>query len=366
MTRRAWPLASAGAALAALAALAVQAKPARAQEVQIRSRAAEITLTGRVHLQWNSSSVADEISNEFLIRRARLTAEVEVNDWISGKVQPDYGEGKVSLKDAYVRLTFDPSFRATLGQFKRPFDLFELTSSTKILVIERAGGVRGVDACSGPGGVCSYSRLTEKLGFADRDIGVMLDGALGGDGAWSYRVSVTNGTGANADEENDLKSFSGRLEFRPLEKLKLGANAAAHDFVNEAGPTPDDDYAYAYGGDVEYGSFREGLHVQAGLVAGDNWKNLVPTDPSSFLTGQAIAAFKVPVRNRLIEAVEPVGRVSWADPDTDASDDDGWLLTPGLVLFFKDRNKFAVNLDIWLPAVGGTEYSLKAQSYLHF
>ena len=55
-------------------------------------------------------------------------------------------------EDAYVRLTFGSGFRATIGQFKRPFDVFELTSSTQTLVIERAGGVDGVSACAGPGG----------------------------------------------------------------------------------------------------------------------------------------------------------------------------------------------------------------------
>ncbi len=64
--------------------------------------------------------------------------------------------------------------------------------------------------------------------------------------------------------------------------------------------------------------------------------------------------------------VEPVGRVSWGDPDTDVSDDHGWLFTPGFVVYFSGRNKIGLNLDIWSPATGDSETSLKAQAYLHF
>ncbi len=351
-------LATAAFVLAALA-------PDAVAQVTIDSRATEITLTGRVHLQWNSTSVDDVLSNEFLIRRARLTAEVEINDWISGKVQPDFGEGEISLKDAYLRLAFDPAFRATIGQFKRPFDLFELTSSTKILVIERAGGVRGVDACSGPGGVCSYSRLTEKLNYADRDIGVMVDGSFA-DG-WQYMASVTNGVGSNDEEENDTKSYTGRLAFQPIRDLAVAGHVGVHDYVDTI-PSPSNEYAVAFGGDLEWGNYDSGLHVQAGLTVGDNWLNLdAAGDPTTFVTAQGIVTYKIPVNNsRLLQAVEPVGRISWGDPDTDLDDDEGLLLTPGFVVFFSGRNKFAVNVDIWSPSTGDTEYSIKAQSYLHF
>jgi len=347
----------------ALAAVPFLAAASLAQ-VKIESRALEIDITGRLHTQWNTTSVDGPISNEFLIRRARLTAEVKISDLVSGKIQPDYGEGELSLKDAYVRLSFDPGFRATLGQFKRPFDLFELTSSTQILVIERAGGVRGLDTCPGPGGICSFSRFTEKLQYSDRDIGVMVDGAVAE--GWQYMFSVTNGTGADAADENGAKSFTGRLEFSPIADLTVAANVAAHDYENEL--DVDSDYATAFGGDLEWGDFNEGLHIQAGVVAGDNWRNLSETgDPSTFLTAQGIVTYKIPLTGvRFLEAIEPVGRVSWGDPDDDADDDEGVLLTPGIVAFFSGRNKIAANADIWTPAQGDTEVSFKIQSYLHF
>lgn len=333
-------------------------------QVEIRSRASQITLTGRVHTQWNSTSVGSEnLTSVFLIRRARLTAQIKLNDLVSGKVQPDFGAGKITLKDAYFRLGFSPSFRMTIGQFKRPFDLFELTSSTQILVVERAGGIRGVSTCAGPGGICSLSRFTEKLGFSDRDIGVMFDGRPSEQ--FRYMASIANGTGANKAEENSAKSFTGRVEFTPLTDLRLSANLGLHDYPNAT--TATDETAAAYGADVEWGNFSSGLHLQAGVVAGDNWKNLdAAGDPSSFLTAQLIASFRQPVTSQWIEAIEPVFRVSWGDPNTDLDDDEGLLFTTGAAFFFTGRNKIAANIDIWSPTTGNTEYSLKLQSYIHF
>ena len=149
---------------AVLAAAGLSAIPAAG--VEVKSKAKEIKFTGRVHTQFNTSSVENEIASEFIIRRARLTAEVELNDFVSGKVQPDFGEGDVKLKDAYMKLDYHKGLSFKIGQFKRPFDLFELTSSTKILVVERALKIRGVS------GLRSLSSLTEKLEYSDRDIGV--------------------------------------------------------------------------------------------------------------------------------------------------------------------------------------------------
>ena len=349
----------AGVALAALAAV----QPANAQ-VEIKSNAMEITLAGRLHMQWNHSSSTDAaVTSTFFVRRARLTAEVKVTDFISGKIQPEYGEGTVGLRDAYVDLNFDRAFRFRAGQFKRPFDRFELVSSTQILVIERVGGVRGISGCSDVGNVCSFSRFTEELQYSDRDLGFQI---LGDVGKVRYSASVTNGEGPNDRvDENGTKSYSGRLEYRSS-GLTFGAHVGVHDYINDS--TGTDKYAIAYGADVDWGHYEQpGPHVQAGVVYGDNWQNLRTPDPSKFVSAQGVVAYMFPIReNRFVYGIEPVARVSWGDPDTDVSSDDGWLFTPGLVCYFSGRNKFAINVDVWSPATGNTEWSGKAQMYLYF
>ncbi|HSG81839.1 MAG TPA: porin, partial [Gemmatimonadota bacterium] len=236
----------------ALAGVALLATSATAQ-VEIKSGAAEIKITGRLQPMYDYSTSAEELSSIFLIRRARITLEIKINDWISGKIQPDYSTGfglenGLRLKDAYIDFKFSEPFRIRMGQFKRPFDMFELTSSTQILVIERTGFVRGADECAvvqdtvevpggGIGSVCTYSRMTEKLGYADRDVGFEIGGVIAGHWAWS--ASMTNGAifedivtfSGDSLVFSDGKSFGGRLEYRG-DDLKIGGNVAAHDYSN--------------------------------------------------------------------------------------------------------------------------------------
>ncbi len=331
-------------------------------QVQINSRAIGITLTGRVHTQFSTTSVAGERASEFQIRRTRFTARIQIDDFIDGAIQPDFGQGKISLKDAYLRLTFDRAVRLTFGQFKRAFDIFELPSSTQILVIERTGSIAGVDDCDGPGGVCSWSSLTEKLEFADRDVGVAVDGRAGDD--VEYRFTLTNGTGANASDENGTKSYSGRATWKAA-TVRLGANVALHDYVN---PTRvRDQYAVAYGADLEIGSYGDEVHLQAGVVAGQNWQSLDASgEPGTFLTAQAILSYRVRLESGRLSAVEPLGRVSWGDPNTAVPGAGGLLLTPGIAFHLTGRNMLVANLDVWSPSTGSTEWSIKMQSFLHF
>jgi hypothetical protein len=353
-------------ATAAVCVTALVSAPAAQAQVEITSKAMKINLGGRLHMQWNHTSAGDaDVASTFFVRRARVTAEIEVSDFIEGKIQPEYGEGTVGLRDAYIDLIFDPAFRIRAGQFKRPFDRFELVSSTQILVIERAGGVRGAPGCSGVGNVCSFSRFTEKLNYSDRDLGVAIGGRVS-QLVWS--AAVTNGEGPNDDvDENGTKSYTGRLEYRGS-GLVVGAHVGAHDYPNDS--TGTDEYGVAFGADVDWGGYEQpGPHVKAGFVYGDNWKNLTNAagDPSKFASAQGIVTYMFPIReSRFMYGIEPVARVSWGDPDTDVGGDHGWLFTPGVVLYLKGRNKFAVNMDVYSPATGDTEYSVKAQMYLHF
>jgi len=319
-----------------------------------------IRLSGRVHPQYNSTSVTTEPRQQMLLRRARLTFDVSTG-WLSARIEPDVGEGELSVKDAWVGFEMGGGLQVRLGQFKRPFDLFELTSSTQILVVERAGGIRGVSACDGVGGVCSFSRLTERLGYADRDIGVDASAAVGG---FTITAAMTNGTGANTEDENGAKSFTGRIT-RRLGSLTLAANVGAHDYIHTVGGS--DEYGIAFGGDLEYGRYDDGLHIQAGVVLGDNWAVPVGADGSAaFRTAQAIVTYAVPVAGTRLRGIEPLARLSWADPNSSVADDHGILVTPGINVLFGNRNRLAVNVDVWLPAVGDSEYSVKVQQFFYF
>lgn len=342
------------------AALLVAGAAEVAAQATISSRAASIRLGGRLHTQYATSSV-ESYNDQFFFRRARLTADVTVSDFFDARVQPEFAGGSAELKDAYVRFKFSPAFQLTMGQFKRPFDLFELDSSTDMSLIERDGRVGGVSACAGVGGICSYSRFTERLNYSDRDTGIRVGGASG---KVEYEIAMTNGTGANEADENDGKSFSGRLAVEVADGVTLAGQFAAHDHLHPDGETA---RAGAWGADLTYGTWRDGFMLQAAVVGGDNWKQADKVGQDvTFMAFQGVASYYHPLEGARWAGVEPLFRLSWGDPDTAVDSDGGMVFTPGLMLYVLGKNKIGFNVDVWSPQEGDTEYSLKIQSFLYF
>lgn len=348
--------------VAVTALLAAATQTAQAQ-LEISARSAEVRFGGRLHSQFATSSAEGGKATDFFTRRARFTLDVSVSELLDARVQPDFGGGELDLKDAYFRLNLDRGFRLSVGQFKRAFDIFELNSSTDIVVVERTGRIHGFSECAGAGGVCSLSRFTEKLGYSDRDIGFKADGSLGE--RLSYMATVTNGTGTSGSDENSGKSVAGRLSLGLADGVSLSVNASRHDFVRGEGDTG---AAAAFGADLEIGGFRDGTHLQVGLIGGGNWRaeGAPGGDVPSFLTAQAILSRYVPLESDRLAGVEPMARVSWGDPDRGLEDDGGLLLTPGLFVYVAGKNRIGANLDVYRSGAAATEFSFKLQTYLYY
>ena len=339
--------------IAALALLFVA--PGLEAQAQISARGADIRLGGRLHSQFVTSSV-DGVGSQFFQRRARLITDVTVGDVWSARVQGDFSGGSTELVDAWIRYNFSSSFRVSVGQFHRAFDLFERTSSTRLSVIERDGRVAGAPGCTAVGGVCTLNRLTSKLAYGGRDQGVRVE--INGD-RLSFVGTVTNGTGTNEADENGAKSLAGRVEFAASDDVTVGGAISRHDYVSG----DDTEYGTAWTADVQFGGWQDGFMAQASVSGGDNWK---VTDSPSFMGWMAIASYYAPISEGRIQGIEPVLRVSAGDPNTDVDDDGGFVFTPGLMMYVGGRNKFGFNVDVYSPQGGDTEYSLKFQSFLYF
>lgn len=397
-----------GAALAAGLALLMIAVPgtgtrdARAQdtsEVVLHADAVEIDLSGRLQTQVATSSCSDfpfgggspctEQAPELdlFIRRARLSFGIGISELLDLEIQPEFGGlDEVELKDAWGRLDFDPAFRLQIGHFKRPFDGFQLTSSTRILTIERDLDVPGVPGLDIP----SLDELTTGFRISDRDVGVMAHGVPEGTGL-EYWLGAFNGQGPTDNEDlNGDKQVVGRLQysFRTGDGLpvSVAAAAASTDLPVQA---VDDQPGVRASGErytnvelwAEVGAFAPGPHVQAGLVYGDNPLQTEAGDPidpdapgpdadfASSSAWQVIGAYRIPVEGTdLLAGVEPVFRVTRADPNTGVDDDEAWGVTPGFQVFFDGRNKVAVNWDLVFFTDAAVEdvSSFKAQFQTHF
>ncbi|MGD2044614.1 MAG: porin [Gemmatimonadota bacterium] len=342
----------------ALALILAVPTSARAQ-LEVTGRGASVRIGGLVQPQYSMSSV-DGADNDFMLRRARLRADATVNDFLGGRVLTEFGGGGGRILDAYVSMDFSEAFTAEIGQFKRAFDLFELPSPADLPEIEKDGRIEGFSPCPDIGSNCAYSRFTEQLGYAGRDIGVRVGGTVG---QVTYLASVTNGPGLNTPDQNDAKSFSGRATIAVNEDLRIGGQLAIHDYVDPDGNAN----AFAFGGDVELGTFRDGLHVRGALVAGDNWQNLgAGFDPATFLTLQGIVTYFYPQDGDRLTGIEPLARLSYGDPDTDTDDDGGLLFTPGVMFYVMGRNRIGANLDIYSPQTGDKEFALQVQTTLYY
>lgn len=348
--------------LATLALLAALGPMALEAQTTISSRAATLRVGGRLHSQYQGSSV-DGAVNDFFIRRARLIVDGTFNDFFVGRLQTDFAGGGATLLDAYIGMEFDEAFRLSVGQFKRSFDVFELDSSTDLSIIERDGRIPGFSACTGVGSVCSYGRLTEALDYAGRDTGVRIDGTSG---TFMYEATVTNGTGVGVSDENDGKSFSGRAGVAASDDLTVSANLGVHDYIAPGGDT---EQAFAWGADAQWGTWRDGLLVQSAITGGDNWVSLEPSnDPRQFLAFQAMGSYYKPLDGDRIVGVEPLFRVSIADPAGSIDEDGGTLVTPGVMLYFLGKNKIGANLDYYIPqnAALDSEFVFRLGTFLYF
>jgi hypothetical protein len=378
------------AATGSLAALLflVTASAAFAQ-VQIDTKAMKLEFSGRLQYQLETSSCSDATpdagspcseqapATNMFLRRARVSLEATIDDRLSFKLEPDFSDLKeVSLKDAWGRYAFGPGVAVQAGHFKRPFDGFQLTSSSW-LPFERAVEVAGVSSRVLP----SYSGLAKSGDMADRDIGVMLEGEQA-EGRFAWWVGMfRGGTDASDADSNTGKQFIGRVQVSVDAgdaPLKLAAAVARTD----APYVVDGETLAEYFTNVEFfaerGSYgRDGLLLQAGVILGDNPLTsdagtsidlAAGDDFASLMTWQGVAAYRIPIRGAdWLEAVAPMLRVSYADP-TDLENDEVWGFTPGFTIYFYRRNRLTLNWDIASFAADGidSENSFKAQMQFHF
>lgn len=330
-------------------------------QTDISARGATLRIGGRLQSQYWTSFV-DGSDSDFFIRRARLSIDMTFTDFVTGKLLADFSSGQAKPLDAYVRLNFSNTFRVSFGQFKRSFDLFELSSSTDLSLIERTGKIGGYDNCAGVGRLCSYSRVTEGLMLSGRDTGIKFDGSSG---RVSYQATVTNGTAIGTTDVNDGKSFAGRASFMARDDVQLSGNLTVKDYLD---PSDETAYAFAWGGDVQVGMWRDGILLQVAVVSGDNWQSLDPTSqaPGTFTAGQVAISYYFPIQNDRIIGIEPIGRVSVVNPDDTQLDVNGTLVTPGLMFYFLGKNKFGFNYDYYLPQGGDAVSTFRFGTFLYF
>lgn len=313
--------------------LAVWAGGAAAQSADVSTK-----WIGGIQVQYNTTDVATEPESRFELRRTRIGAELGVRDWITGKVDADIAGGSVVLKDVWVNLDLAPAFQLRAGRFKKPFGAIALTGYSQLVMVERGVHIRGLPGAD----AAEEYDLLDQSGYLGWDVGMAAHGSMGR--MLRYSVGLFNG----GDASRSSRAAAARLSLSPLagRPLRLSAAVSRQDVPGATGT--------AWAGDVEWGAFRRpGLRLLAEMMAGDNLAAATGGTPG-MRGAQAQAAWYLPMTRSRVEGVELEGRVSYGDPDTGVDGDDGWLLTPGLAVYFFQRDRVQVNWDVYMPSASAS------------
>jgi hypothetical protein len=338
-------------------------------------------LSGRLQYQFNTTNVAEGelaepaqvAASTFEMRRLRVAVNLRVDDWITAVIEPDYSLGNLQTRNAWVNFAIDSAFEVRAGQFKKPFSLIQLSSSLEYAAIERGLRIRSLqdayasmdDEAGGPvlgtfdGDVIvgEEQELLDRFGYMGYEQGAMVHGRLG---EFGYSAGVFNGSGPDRRDDNDGKSLAGRILWNLPTTLPVVVAGAVsyHEVAGEDAEAVIEGTAFSV--DLEVGGYRRaGVHVIAEGVVGDN----LGAD-ERFVAGQAVLSFYRPITHRRLAGIEPLGRISWGDPNREIDGDEGLFLTPGVNLHLPGRTRLQLNWDVFVPGDERfeTKHALRAQA----
>ena len=376
--------------LAAAALLAPSTTSAQTPSVSVRGRIQTQLST----VSGDSSGVFNphaQVNSSFEIRRLRIQTDVRIGDNINLVIQPSFEMGSLRMRDAYLRViparTATTSLGLTLGQEKKPFNRYELTSSNNLLSIERGARFRGIALPA------AQSNLLEDNGYLAHDIGASADLNLMSN-RFQLKAGLYNGSGESGNDVNNAKTYGARATFTALRNaeqlpvLRLGAALISRDRAVTTTATstafsPDSSRrTSAYGFEAEWGDFRPGPHVIADYACGRNlWMsqykynagrnvgNLRPGTPDSafatFSSLQVIGAWRFqfadPNGTRLIKIVEPAIRFDVTDPNTGRDNDNAITITPVLSIYFSQTTVLRAGVDLYsYKTSDGSSRSIRA------
>lgn len=157
----------------------------------------------------------------FTVRRARVNFSGKAfKPWLNFMLEVDYGQGvkanpgqtaaadNPKVTDAYLGLNFSDTFNLRLGQFKVPFDLFNMINDRAQMFVEAPVGT--------------------DLFSPKRDVGIMYTGNSK-DKRITWNLGVFNGAGSNKPQnDNSKQMIAARIEYQNAGGFKYRATAVDH------------------------------------------------------------------------------------------------------------------------------------------
>ena len=229
----------------------------------------------------------------FSLHDARLTTRGEMDNGLGFVITLDAGSRLVRttadspVHELAVRLTDGYGYYApfeflefNVGQFKAPFDVEDLISTSRMLFINRSVANRGVQDVEG----FNVPGLTQ-----GRQIGVQARGKVpvfgGDDGlAVSYALAAVNGNGANKSlNENSRLAMYGRTSVHWGDMVAVGGAVFRNDRSLGDPPNQIDREHMGWTADVQFSAF--GASLLANVVSESRHVPDIPQDPEATSLG---------------------------------------------------------------------------------
>lgn len=265
-----------------------------------------VDLSGYLQLQYgftqNDESV-DTDQDGFKVAKARATLKGKPWDHVSYGFQIDAALApKAIVTDAYVGTSLLKPISLKAGQFKTPMSPSYLLSSTKWETILFP---------------LAINSMTTKRDIGIQVLGEFLDKKI------NIAGGVFNGAGANNTNTDDSYLFIGRLFSKPCPYAELSGSIA---------------YSDKDGKDLKallYDGYLAGTYFDAVLkfeIMGKREEEISTETETPSLGITILAAYTIK------EKVQPLVRLDWYEPNSDADEDEKTRITGGLNYFIQSHN----------------------------
>lgn len=175
----------------------------------------QIQLSGYAQVRYQNLDEMGKIDG-FDIRRARIDLKGSISPYWNIRFQADLA-GTPKLIDVYGECKIADYVNLTIGQFKIPFSMENVTSSNKLEMIECSQVVEAMAA-----------RSKDVIGNQNgNDIGFQVFGnflKINNRSLIDYSLGIFNGSGINISDKNENKSIAGRSVVHPIKGLDLGCS----------------------------------------------------------------------------------------------------------------------------------------------
>ena len=257
----------------------------------------------------NGSFDADQLDLVFNVQAAeRIRAAVDVS-WEHGVATED-DRGNVALEYGFMEYAVSDAFKIRVGKMLTPFGIFNEIHTAKpaFLTVKEAASLNKTDRI-----VEDAFRFYPRWGA-----GIALHGDIAmGDSNLIYDALVANGeqdhTNPFEEDDNSVKSFTGRVRFEPSESFRFG---------------------YSFYFDKDQATF--GRVVSNGLELEAQWRRLriwseaaIGSLKAPDGTARTQVGFYVQPSLHLGKGITPYLRVDFVDPDS-GPDDQGWDFIVGI------------------------------------